>query len=250
MTAPQTPPEPGSLAALLAAASSDEIMAALRSLDTDRWETVRSRMAAIDRWEDDPGDAWLADRMDPADHAALVAASTDPEVCRWAAVVMEGIHADMAAGRVPPDVGAFTYLHDHVDANEYLIQLVDHDAADCTCPSPPDMKAGEVHEDECATRDEGGSAERWADLDNAIMDEVSRRLAVEAAADPRRPATGTRVPGSPLAEVPAPALVATPMPGGGVMMTPLTAPEPACGDPAPHGVHEMFGGFQCDGSPR
>jgi hypothetical protein len=242
-------PRPSALAVQLAAASSDEIMAALRSLDTARWEDVMQRMSYIARWEDEPDDAYLTDRMDPADHAALVAPSGDPEVNRFAGLIMEAIHADMAAGLVPPDVGSFTALQDHRDANMYVIQLVDHPAPDCTCKTPP-TSTDDVHEDECATRDEGGSAERWADLDNAVMDEVSRRLAVEAAADPRRPATGTLVPGSPLTEVPAPALVATPMPGGGVMMTPLTAPEPACGDPAPHGVHEMFGGFQCDGSPR
>jgi hypothetical protein len=210
---------PSLLAAAITEATADEIMAALRTLDNGRWETIAQRMHWISEWEALPDDGWYIDRMDAADHAALVAASTDPEVSRWADDVMGEIHADMDRGLVPRTVGAFTFLHDYLDANEYLIRHIEHPAPDCDCKTRPDTQAGEVHEDECASRLDGGSLDKALDLDNAVAAEVSRRLAVEAVA-----LRNGQVPGSPLTEVPAPTLTATPGPGGGVIITPQAGP--------------------------
>src|SRR6266496_4804064 len=43
-------------------------------------------------------------------------------VRRYADAIMMAIKADMEAGIVPRGVGAFTDLHDYVDANEYAVQ--------------------------------------------------------------------------------------------------------------------------------
>jgi hypothetical protein len=70
-------------------------------------------------------------------------------VGRYADVIMAEIHGDMVAGTVPRDVGTFSGLHDHVDANEYLIDNLPGAGGDL-------------------------------DLSNAVADEVDRRLAAEA----------------------------------------------------------------------
>ncbi len=45
------------------------------------------------------------------------------EAARYAAFALEGIGEDIAAGRVPASVTAFSQLHDYVDANDYLPQM-------------------------------------------------------------------------------------------------------------------------------
>jgi len=77
------------------------------------------------------------------------------QVARGADAVLADIHADMGAGTVPRDVGSFSGLHDHVDANCYLI----------------DRLPGEGGAD--------GDDDHLA-LANLVSDEVDRRLAAEA----------------------------------------------------------------------
>jgi hypothetical protein len=77
--------------------------------------------------------------------------SDSAAIGRYADAIMGEIHDDMRAGTIPRDVGTFSGLHDHVDANQYLID------------SLPDA---------------GGDL----DLSNAVADEVDRRLTAEAQA--------------------------------------------------------------------
>ena len=73
--------------------------------------------------------------------------------------VMVLVDEDIAAGRVPADVASFVALHDHVDANEYVI----------------DVLAGHfVRGDESAEVMFGDAETAMA---NAVMDIVAARLA-------------------------------------------------------------------------
>ena len=98
----------------------------------------------------------------------------------YAAAVLDAVHAHMTAGRIPPDVGSFAALHDHVDANMYLIRLVPFHAADCDCiPGPPGDQPY-LHAETCASRADGGSADQHNELLNAVMDQVDALLFAEA----------------------------------------------------------------------
>ena len=95
------------------------------------------------------------------EETAVTATLPDPaELARYAGQIMAAIHADMDAGLVPRDVGSFSALHDHRDANMYVL-----------------IAMGEVD-----TYTAEGETDEHHALVNAIMDEVDRRLAAEAAA--------------------------------------------------------------------
>lgn len=73
-------------------------------------------------------------------------------ISEYADRIMALIAGDVAAGLVPRGVGSFSRLHDHVDANDYLIEA--------KVPWSTDPGAGE-----------DGS-----ELVNAVTDEVDRRI--------------------------------------------------------------------------
>ena len=176
---------PAMLAALAETATADDIMAALRGLDLDRWQEVTDRIKQINRYEY-TGRREDLDDLAPADRAGLIAPATDPDVIRYAGLVLAAIHADMDRGLVPRDVGSFSALHDHRDANVYLITYVGFHPDDCDCtPTPvPKEEPGDqpyLHSGLCACHRDGGSEDRHVARCNAVMDEVGRRLAAEAA---------------------------------------------------------------------
>lgn len=70
------------------------------------------------------------------------------QVNTWADKIMSKIDADIARGRVSADVATFSELHDYVDANGYLLEVV------------PDT----------------GDWDSWNANQNDAADEVSRRL--------------------------------------------------------------------------
>jgi hypothetical protein len=72
-------------------------------------------------------------------------------VSDYADLIMVMVREDIADGTVPAGVASFTDLHDHVDANEYLIHA--------------DVPWGTDDPDSTVT--------------NAVTDEVSRRLPVQ-----------------------------------------------------------------------
>ena len=73
----------------------------------------------------------------------------------YADKIMAEIDADIKAGQVPATVASFSELHDHVDANDYALQVIPLDAA-------PDWDA-------------------WMELANTVETEVSTRLAARTA---------------------------------------------------------------------
>ncbi len=68
--------------------------------------------------------------------------------------MLAAIRADVADGRVPPTVASFSALHDHVDANEYIL-------------AAPNFAA--IYRD--AT-----SADDWLPLGNRLADEVDAAI--------------------------------------------------------------------------
>lgn len=56
--------------------------------------------------------------------------SDDALVSEYADAVMGLIHDDVLAGFVPVTAASFSELHDHVDANEYVLQVMGADAFD------------------------------------------------------------------------------------------------------------------------
>lgn len=82
-------------------------------------------------------------------------------ISRYADEIMKAIDEDIANGCVPAGIASFSALHDHVDANMYVIDAMHDDFPE------PDS-------DECLFSDEE------TDAANAAMDEVDRRLAARA----------------------------------------------------------------------
>jgi hypothetical protein len=185
----------------LAHVSTDDLLAVL--LARPDLDDITRRLRLVGEWEY-TGDAEDFAALDPADQAGLwvvpvrrpAAPATDPEVIRYAALVLDAIHADMARDLIPVDVGGFGPVHDYRDANVYLIKLVPFDArGGCTCT--PDLPAESeypgdhpyLHAETCGIRADGGALDQHVALTNAVTAEVDRLLMAEAAADPRRPAT-------------------------------------------------------------
>lgn len=176
------------LAGLLAACPADTLIAAL--MGRDDLDDLARRLDLVCNWENF-GDDHAGD-LDRADRAALgraLAAAAEPDTERLAGLILAEVHADMDAGRIPRSAASFEELHDHVDANMYLIVLAPfHVFGDCSCtpePVPDDEPGGEqpyVHADDCGIRARGGSEDRWIALHEAIATAVSARLAAEAAA--------------------------------------------------------------------
>jgi hypothetical protein len=75
-------------------------------------------------------------------------------VSQYADEIMTSVHEDMASGIMPRDVGSFSEMHDHTDANMYLAEVY------------PEYTGSDADND----------------LLNAVSDEVDRRLAREALA--------------------------------------------------------------------
>lgn len=115
-------------------------------------------------------------------------------VTRYADALMTEIHDDMRepfpwGKHLPRNVGSFSALHDYLDANCYLLDLVPRPAPECDCdmsarvPSLYDpSKLLEDHTEGCATNSAEYEAAQEANaaLDNAVSDEVDRRLVAEA----------------------------------------------------------------------
>lgn len=180
------PPVTG-LADMLATCPADTLIAAL--LGRDDLDDLARRLDLVCNWENF-GDDHAGD-LDRADRAALgraLAAAAEPNVERLAGLILAEVHAHMDAGRIPRTVASFEELHDHVDANMYLIVFAPfHVYGDCSCTPeaiPADEPGGEqpyVHADDCGIRARGGSEDRWIALHEAIATAVSARLAAEAA---------------------------------------------------------------------
>jgi hypothetical protein len=70
-------------------------------------------------------------------------------VSRYADTIMAEIRHDIRTGQVPGSVGCWAELHDHVDANEYALQVIPQ---------------GQLEWDE------------WMQLANAVEGECDRRI--------------------------------------------------------------------------
>lgn len=103
-------------------------------------------------------------------------------VSEYADQIMALIDSDIAEGqlphgkRIPADADSFSMLHDYVDANTYLIDVIS-----------PDYPAPEHYGDEAADGSKlGEQAQAIVDAENEMMnkvsDEVDRRLAARAPA--------------------------------------------------------------------
>jgi hypothetical protein len=93
--------------------------------------------------------------------------------------------------RMPRDVGSFSRLHDYVDANMYLIDLVPDPRPACDCDMsrlvPSYYHPGTMvpdHTDACAVNSEAyeQASEEYTDVLNAVSNLVDRWLAEEALA--------------------------------------------------------------------
>ena len=114
--------------------------------------------------------------------------TADPAaVARWADRIMVAIEADQAAGLVPYTVAGFGELHDHRDANMYVIDVLAGEF-----PVPAEHYGDEYPDG--AKLDEADQAALDAETEaaNAVMGEVDRRLKAKAlrrppgvGADPR-----------------------------------------------------------------
>jgi hypothetical protein len=107
--------------------------------------------------------AFTAGTRDPGP-AVVPARQVDPAVAGFADKVMTMIDEDIADGTMPADVASFTDLHDHVDANTYLI----------------DALAGAFPRGGNDAEVLFGDAE--IAMGNAVSDEVNHRLAERAGA--------------------------------------------------------------------
>jgi len=97
-------------------------------------------------------------------------------VSEYADEVMVMVHEDMSNDTMPRDVGSFSNMHDHTDANCYLIDVL---AADF----PPMERYGDEYADGSKlSAEDQASADAELELSNKISDEVDRRLAREALA--------------------------------------------------------------------
>lgn len=76
--------------------------------------------------------------------------------------IMTEIRNDIASTQVPVTVASFSELHDHVDANCYLIDYVPGDL-----PAPESAEYGTTYE---------AAYETWVNLGNDVADEVDRRI--------------------------------------------------------------------------
>ena len=83
---------------LIACATAEQIMAGLRRLDPARFDDTRARVGQLAAVEY-TGRAEDPDDLDPAGRAAMLPRATDPEVIRYAEVVLAAIQRDMAAPR-------------------------------------------------------------------------------------------------------------------------------------------------------
>jgi hypothetical protein len=75
--------------------------------------------------------------------------ATPQQITQWADAYISEIRYDIRLGQVPATVNSFSELYDHVDANEYGLQLVPQD----------DMPWDE-----------------YLEVLNAVEDEVDRRI--------------------------------------------------------------------------
>ena len=174
---------PPALSDLIACGDAEEIMAGLCRLGRARFDDIRARVDLLARYYF-TGRAEDLDALAPADRAAMLTPAADPEVIRYAQAILAAIHRDMdrtPAGSepIPRDVGSFAQLQDYRDTGQYLILLIPYDPDDCTCGR---AGKGDAHGDGCPAARDGGSWDRWTQLTSAVAAEVSRLLAVEAAA--------------------------------------------------------------------
>ena len=122
-------------------------------------------------------------------------AGTGAEIVAVVRRIMAAIGRDQAAGLVPRVPGSFSALHDHVDANEYLIRYIPFRAAGCTCTRPvaldprdrPEpVRSGDVpdapycHSETCGALAPGGPADAYVAMGNTVSDQVDRLLAAAA----------------------------------------------------------------------
>ncbi len=83
-------------------------------------------------------------------------------ISHYADEIIKAIDEDIANGSAPVGIASFSALHDHVDANMYVIDVMQGDFPE------PDEDAEILFGDE------------ETDAANAAMDEVDRRLAARA----------------------------------------------------------------------
>lgn len=91
------------------------------------------------------------------------------QISKYAGEILALIRTDVAAGHLPASVRSFSELHDHVDANDYALEVVPFSGPECTCTrTPADPGCHCAHYDAwCAYME---------DL-NAVESEVSSMLA-------------------------------------------------------------------------
>ena len=109
------------------------------------------------------------------------------DIAALAARIMRAIDHDIAAGLVPAGVASFAELHDHVDANEYLIEQGlgtsdrDNTAAGAAC----DIVAGRLaaRSAEFAAGFERGTIDRGFEREGWHAHLAGYRLAYPASCD-------------------------------------------------------------------
>lgn len=96
-------------------------------------------------------------------------------VDHYATQIMADIEIDIKEGRMPKTVATFSELHNHVDANEYLLDRL------------PYQGEGDLTEGV----DDPDAYDAYLTLTNKVMNEVNRRLGARNPARPVKPELNT-----------------------------------------------------------
>jgi len=127
---------------------------------------------------------WVTPAAQQPDAAAPAA-----KVSHYADMIIAAIRGDMAAGLIPLAAGSFAELHDHVDANEYVIDAFGDDYADPARPpcgrcgasqwsarAGDELECGQCGQTITLTAAEMTAADAETAMANAVTDEADSRI--------------------------------------------------------------------------